>query len=120
MGFNEHQKPSLAVWIITLGAGESVTKDDFETCSKAVDRSCVPKHSYLKGEIAWRYIVGCLLPQMVMRRRRIPRNKWTFFKTKQVEGSGKPYIALVRMPRLRIKQDKSDLSLSYLSELRYS
>lgn len=92
MGFTD--KPSLSVWIITLGVGESVTKDDFETCSRAVDKSCVPKHSYLKGEIAWRYIVGSLLPQMVMRRRHIPRNKWAFYKTKQMEGTGKPYIAL--------------------------
>jgi hypothetical protein len=40
---------------------------------------------------------------MVMRRRRIPRNGWDFYKTKQVEGSGKPYVALVGTPLLSNK-----------------
>ena len=52
------------------------------------------------------YIIGCLLPQMVMRRHHIPRNQWSFLKTKVVEAAGKPYIALVAIIPFRVQISK--------------
>ncbi|KZT39755.1 hypothetical protein SISSUDRAFT_1060819 [Sistotremastrum suecicum HHB10207 ss-3] len=84
--------PPLTVWIITMH--NNVTREEFERCSQSVDKSCIPKRSYLKGETAWRYIISCLLPQMVMRKQHLPRRCWSFQKTKSVESSGKAYIAM--------------------------
>src|ERR1700761_346892 len=86
---------------------------NFKLCSQAVNKSQVPKQSYLNGETAWHKcvlfndslklfthlignIVGCLQPNFTMRQRHVAQRHWSFDKTQSIEVSENLYLLLAR------------------------